>query len=104
MASAPAEEVVLRGVVWKPPFSNEIPDKHEKANVAQPARLLEAPSFDTSSLLFLFHRMNIKFWSRENLPHSDTPAGCALGRQLAADTGRRAGPAAVVAESVSEQT
>lgn len=104
MASAPAEEVVLRGVVWKPPFSNEIPDKHEKANVAQPARLLEAPSFDTSSLLFLFHKMNIKFWSRENLPHSDTPAGCAPGRQLAADTGRRAGPAAVVAESVSEQT
>lgn len=46
MASAPAEEAVLRGAVCKPHFSNEIPDRHEKVNVAEPARLLKAPYLD----------------------------------------------------------
>lgn len=46
-ASAPAEGAVLRGAVCKPPFSSEIPDRHGKVNVAQPARLLKAPSLNT---------------------------------------------------------
>lgn len=43
-ASAPNEEGVLRGAVCRPRFSNKIPGRHEHGNVAQPARLLKAPS------------------------------------------------------------
>lgn len=53
MASAPAEEVVLRRAVSKPPFGNEIPDKHKKANVAQTDRLQKAPSLDALSKYIL---------------------------------------------------